>query len=479
MLSLSITILVACPTAALAAPGSGMDGQWVAESLAPLVPAAAAQNWPSFRGPKASGVADGQNLPEKFGGETAENVRWKTRIPGLAHSSPIVWGDRVFLTTAVSSRGPASFKPGLYGAGDASDDRGAQQWKVLCLNKRDGRVLWERTAFDGVPREKRHIKATYANATPATDGNTVVAFFGSQGLHAYQVDGKPMWERNLGVLDAGAYDAPDYEWGTASSPIIYKDRVIVQCDVQPKGARKQAPGDDRPTSFLAAFDLKTGKPLWRAERDELPSWGTPNVYEGAGGIELVTNASNFIRGYDPASGQEIWRLGGSSKITTPTPVFADGLIVVASGRRPEAPIFVIRAGARGDISLKDGATSNAHVTWSRMQRGSYMPTPLIYQGLLYVLNNNGIFDCYDLKSGEEVYRERITHRGLGFSASPVAADGRIYISGEDGDVFVVKAGRKFELNATHAMGEPLMATPALSDGTLILRGQNHVFAVSR
>ena len=421
--------------------------------------------WPSFRGRDASGVADGQNLPLSWNAPKGEHIKWKTRIPGLAHSSPIVWGARVFVTTAISSaRGDGSFRHGLYGDGDASDDTSSQQWKLFALDRATGKVLWERTAYEGVPRERRHVKATYANATPATDGRYVVAFFGSQGLYAFDMQGRQLWKKDLGVLNAGAYDIPSYEWGTASSPIIYKDTVVVQCDMQTG-------------SFLLASDIKTGKTLWKTPREELPSWGTPTVYTGAGRAEIITNASNFIRGYDPQTGRELWRLGGSSKITAPTPIFSGDLIVVASGRRPEAPIFVIRAGASGDITLAKGESSNKSVAWSKQGRGSYMPTPLIYRGHLYVLSNQGVFDCYDLRTGAEVYRERLPHQGGGFSASPVAADGRIYLSSEDGEMFVVKAGAKFELLARNPMGELLMATPAIAAGTMFVRTQHHLFAV--
>jgi outer membrane protein assembly factor BamB len=423
-------------------------------------------NWPSFRGDHAAGVAERQNLPDRWDGAKGANIKWKTAIPGLAHSSPVVWGDRIFVTTAVSSRGGDSFKHGLYGAGTASEDRSAHQWKLYALDKKTGRIIWERTAYEGVPREKRHIKASYANSTPATDGRYVVAFFGSQGLYCYDLNGKLAWKKDLGVLDAGAYDAPDYEWGNASSPIIYKNMVIVQCDTQKE-------------DFLIAADIKTGETVWKTAREEFSSWGTPTIYPGKQRTELVTNASNFIRGYDPETGKELWRLGGSSKITAPTPVYSNDLIVVASGRRPEAPIFVIRAGASGDITLGKDQSSNKHVAWSRQQRGSYMPTPLIYGDHLYVLGNAGLLDCYDLKTGAEVYRQRIEHHGGGFSASPVASDGKIYLLGEDGDIFVVKAGPQYELLATNPMGELLMATPAITSGMMIVRGQHHVFAISR
>jgi outer membrane protein assembly factor BamB len=423
----------------------------------------ASGSWPSFRGPQASGVADGQHLPELWDVKTGENILWRTPIPGLAHSSPVVWGDRIFVTSAVSSNPNATFRPGLYGDGDASEDRSRHRWTIYAVDKRSGRIEWERVAFEGEPRDKRHIKSTYASATPATDGRIVVAWFGSQGVHAYGVDGKPLWKVDVGRIDVGAYDIPTFEWGPASSPIIWNDLVLLQCDTQAD-------------SFLLALDVATGKTVWKADRDELPSWGTPTVAATRDGPELVTNASKFIRGYDPRTGRELWRLGGSSKITAPTPIFGNGLFVVASGRAPERPLFAVRAGARGDITLRNGAGSDA-IAWSKTGRGSYMPTPLGYNGILYVLANNGVFDAYDLETGEEIYRQRLPHVGSGFSASPVAADGRIYLANEDGEMLVIAAGREFRHLATNVMGELLMATPALSDGAMYVRSSASLFSI--
>ncbi|HEX2272160.1 MAG TPA: PQQ-binding-like beta-propeller repeat protein, partial [Pyrinomonadaceae bacterium] len=429
-------------------------------------PATSSGSWPSFRGPNASGVAEGQNLPDQWNGKSGENILWRTAIPGLAHSSPVVWGNRVFVTSAVSSDPKATFKPGLYGDGDASKDLSQHRWMIYALDKKSGKIVWERIAYEGQPREKRHIKATYANSTPATDGRIVVAWFGSQGVHAYDVNGRFLWKVDLGRIDAGAYDIPTYEWGTASSPIIWNDLVILQCDTQTD-------------SFMIALNAKTGETVWKTDRDEIPSWGTPTVASTSKGEELITNASNFIRGYDPRTGKELWRLGRSSKITAPTPIFDGDVLVVASGRGPERPIFVVKAGARGDLTLPEGKTSSDNVIWSRTGRGSYMPTPLIYNGILYVLANNGTFDAYDLKTGTELYRQRLPVIGSGFSASPVAADGKIYLTNEDGEIIVVAAGPKFSHLATNTMGELLMATPALSDGVMYVRSANSLFAVGR
>jgi outer membrane protein assembly factor BamB len=429
-------------------------------------PSASKGSWPSFRGPQASGIAEQQNLPERWNGKTGENILWHTPIPGLAHSSPIVWGNRIFITSAVSSEPNASFRPGLYGDGDASKDRSSHRWMIYAVDKRTGKVVWERAAHQGEPLEKRHIKSTYANSTPATDGRIVVAWFGSQGVHAYDVNGRFLWKVELGRLDVGAYDIPTYEWGPASSPIIWNDLVIVQCDTQTD-------------SFLLALDAASGKTIWKTDREEIPSWGTPTVVDTPAGPQLVTNASNFIRGYDPRTGKELWRLGRSSKITAPTPIFADGVFVVVSGRGPERPIFVVRPNSRGDLTLPESKTDSEAIVWSKTGRGSYMPTPLVYNGILYVLGNNGLFDAYDLKSGAEIYRQRLPLVGSGFSASPVAADGKIYLSNEDGEILIVAAGQKFSHVGTNSMGELLMATPALSDGVMYVRSAASLFAIGR
>jgi outer membrane protein assembly factor BamB len=375
-----------------------------------------------------------------------------------------VWGQQIFVTSAVSSAAKATFRPGLYGDGDASDDRSRQRWMIFAIDKRTGQIAWERVAFEGEPIDKRHMKSTYASATPATDGRIVVAWFGSQGVHAYDVNGNFLWKVDLGRMNLGAYDIPTYEWGPASSPIIWNGLVILQCDTQAD-------------SFLLALKAETGEVVWKTAREELPSWGTPTIATTSAGPLLVTNASNFIRAYDPRTGKELWRIGGSSKITAPTPVFGDDLVVVASGRGPERPIFVIRPGAHGDLTLPNGRTTSDSVVWSRTGRGPYMPTPLIYQGLLYVLANNGVFDAYHLRTGDEIYRQRLDPVGSGFSASPIATDGKIYLSSEDGEMFVIAAGREFKQLAVNSMGELLMATPAFSDGVMYVRSAESLSAI--
>jgi outer membrane protein assembly factor BamB len=434
--------------------------------LAAPRPAAPPLNWPSFRGPGASGVADGQAPVAAWDGENAVNVRWKTPIPGLGHSSPIVWGDRIFLTTAVSSNPDPEFRPGGLRGDNLSTDRTVQAWKVLALDKWTGRILWERTAHEGVPRGQRHLKSTFATPTPATDGRRVVAFFGSEGLYCYDADGSLMWKKDLGPIGHFGY-------GFASSPIIYRDIVIIQSDTNTD--KKQ----DRPSSFIAAFDLADGRERWRTPRDEddRASFATPTMYEGTGRPQIIANGGTRARAYDPATGKEIWSLSAPSDIVTPTPVVSRDLVFVMSGNTGYQPIFAIRPNAIGDVTLKPGQESNDFVAWSSTRGGSFTPTPIVYGDYLYSINVSGIVGCYDAKTGARQYLQRLQHGGSGFSSSPVAADGRLYFASEDGDVFVVKAGPQFELLSTNAMGEVIMATPAISGGLIFIRTLRHLFAI--
>ena len=424
---------------------------------------AQAQNWPSFRGPQASGVSDAHALPATWDAEKSINVRWKTPIPGLAHSSPVVWGDRIFLSTAISSAENLSYVPKDRGIGLAQDDA-KHSWRIYCLDKNSGRILWERVAHEGVPRVKRHVKATQANATPVTDGKYVVALMGSEGMFAYDFDGKLLWKRDLGVLNPGLYEDKTSEWGHAASPVIYKNLVIVQCD----GHRQ---------SFIAAFNLKDGQQVWRTERGEITSWSTPAIYESKGGAELIANGGHYIRGYDPLTGKELWRFAdGDTQVKQQVPIIAHELIYMAGGYPPGRPIYAFRPGARGDVSLKEGEEKNRFVAWRTSKGSPYTTTPIVYGDYFYVCSDNGVFSAYHAKTGEMIYQERLPSS---FSASPVAGDGKLFAPSEDGDVYVVKAGTKFELLATNPMGEALMATPAIVGEIILLRGQRHLFAIAQ
>jgi outer membrane protein assembly factor BamB len=423
---------------------------------------AQAQNWPQFRGPGATGVTEGLAKPAKFDAPASQNVRWKTAIPGLSHASPVVWGNKVFVVTAVSA-GKDETRFGLFGDVAPVKDDPKHTWKVYALDKATGKILWEQTAYEGIPKVKRHPKSTHAASTPATDGKYLIVNFGSEGLYAYDLNGKLKWKTDLGVLDAGWFYDADYQWEYGSSPIIYKNLVFVQADIQKN-------------SFIAAYDLKTGKEVWKTAREEIPSWGSPTIYEGKTRTELITVGPKAIRAYDPATGKELWKLGPMSEITTPTPFVAFDLIFVTSGYAPIQPIYAIRPGGNGDLSLKDGKESNDFVAWSKQRGGPYMPTPIVYGDLLYTCSNQGVLTAYNAKTGERVYQERLGGTGGAFTASPVASDGKIYLSSEDGDVFVVKTGPKYELLSKNPVGEVMMATPAVSDGLLIVRTVSHLFA---
>ncbi|HWN09187.1 MAG TPA: PQQ-binding-like beta-propeller repeat protein [Pyrinomonadaceae bacterium] len=420
-------------------------------------------NWPQFRGPGATGVSEGGPAPATWNAEKATNLKWKTAIPGLGHSSPVTWGNKIFVTTAVSSAAKDETRFGLYGDVAPVKDDPKHTWKVYALDSQTGKILWERVASEGMPKVKRHPKSTHADSTPVTDGKYLVALFGSEGLFCYDLKGKLLWKQNLGVLDSGWFYDADYQWEHGSSPIIYKNLVIIQADVQKD-------------SYIAAYDIKTGKQVWKTVRDEISSWGTPTVYEGKARAELIANGSKAVRGYDPLTGKELWRLSPNSEITTPTPFVAHDLIFVTAGYTPIQPIYAIKPGANGDISLKEGTESNEFIAWSKKRGGPYMPTPVVYGDYLYTCSNQGVLTAYNARTGERIYQERLGGKGGAFTASPIASDGKIYLSSEDGDVFVVKAGAKYELLATNPVGEVMMATPAMSGGVFIVRGVKHLFA---
>ena len=435
-------------------------------------PAGAQTNWPSFRGANADGIARGAATATVWNVEKSENVLWKKAIPGLGHSSPIIWGDRLFVTTAVNQRKTAPLKVGLYGEPASAEDNDVQQWKIFCLNKRTGEILWDKTAHEGVPKLKRHPKATHANCTMATDGTNVVAFFGSEGLYCYDMDGHPRWQKDWGTLRTSPMvynDAPDpqgvdLEWGFASSPIIYSNRVFVQCDVLTNG-------------FVAALDLADGKEVWRTRRDDTATWSTPNVCAEGPRPQLIVNGWKHMGGYDLRTGEEIWRMSGGGDCPVPTPIVWNGLIFLMSAHGPRRPIYAVRTDAVGDVSLRDGASTNRYVAWSALRGGSYMQTPLIYGDYLYSCHVDGILSCYEARTGKQMYKERLGTGGDGFTASPVASEGKLYFTSEQGSVFVVKPGADFTVLATNQMGEVCMATPAISEGTIFFRTQGHVVAV--
>jgi len=439
----------------------------------PLVLAAVFQdsstvNWPSFRGSDAGGVATA-DLPLSWNADPAagppKNIHWKTAIPGLSHSSPIVWGDRLFVATAIRSEGEAPLKIGLYGSGDSAQDDTEQQWAIYALDRNSGKVLWKQIALRGTPRSRRHPKATHANTTLSTDGKRLVAFFGSQGLFVYDLQGELLWKKDLGVLDSGPHDTT-LQWGHASSPVLADDKIVLQCD-QKKG------------SFLAVLSLQDGKELWRVDRGSVStqSWATPTVLRSEGRAQVVCNGWPFIASYNLMTGEEFWRLKSGGDIPTPTPVYARGLIFIANAHGGEEPLYAVRPQASGDISLGVGQSSNEGVAWSEIRNGAYMQTPLIVEDYVYSCSDRGVLKVYEAASGQLQYTQRLGSGGTGFTSSPVAAGGRVYFAGEEGEVYVVKAGPRYELLGVNRLAEIVLASPAIAGNALYYRTRGHVLSI--
>lgn len=425
----------------------------------------AGDQWPSFRGPQASGIAANAKPPANWNGETGVNIRWRTAVPGLGHSSPVIVDDRIYLTTADNGKGDDLLRIGLYGESPDHPENDVFAFKVLCYSAKDGKLIWERTAHSGVPKVKRHVKSSHANATISADGKHLLAFFGSEGLYCYTKDGELLWKKDFGILDAGAFNAPEIQWGFGNSPLIYQDKAIILADVNN-------------IAFLTVLDLATGKELWRKSRDENPTWCTPTVVEHKGRTQILVNGYKHIGGYDLTDGTEIWKLHGGGDIPVPTAVVGKGMVFITNSHGPGRPIYGISLDAQGDISLADGQTANQYVRWCHPRYGAYMPTPILVGDYLYSPNNNGILTCIQAETGEIIYRERIGGGGNAYSASPVSADGKLYFASEEGEIHVVKAGPKYEYLGSNPMGGVLLATPAIAGDMLFVRTNKDLFGVA-
>ncbi|HMG34896.1 MAG TPA: PQQ-binding-like beta-propeller repeat protein [Blastocatellia bacterium] len=424
------------------------------------------QNWPQFRGPDGRGIAEGFPTAATWNADAQagklSGVSWRAEIPGLGHSSPIIWGDRMFVGTAVRLSGKASLRIGYYGDVKAAQDNDEQRWMVLCLDKKTGKKLWERVIRTAKPLTERHEKSSHANTTLITNGRQLVAFFGSEGLYCFDLNGKLLWNKDLGVINNSWHGIG---WGYSSSPALFHDRIVLLCD-------------DPKDPFVAAFDLSNGKEVWRTSRKGAceGSWGTPMVVNDGARIQVVTNGWPYIVSYDLQGGKELWRLRGGGDIPIPTPFLADGLIVICNAHGGKSPLFAVRPTAQGDISLKEGSTSNDSVAWSVPNGGSYISTPIVYKGYIYLANFNGVLRCYDFKTAQKIYEQRLG-ADAACSSSLVAADDKIYCATEDGTVHVIKAGPKLEILSKNQMGEPCLATPAISQGVLYFRTASNVIAI--
>lgn len=425
----------------------------------------AERQWPGYRGYLASGVLDNANLPETFDFTSGKNILWKTEIPGMGLSSPVIWGNKIFITSAISAEDNKGIKIGLYGDVTPVNDSSVHEWKVYCIDKKSGRTIWDQTSYKGVPKIKRHPKSTHANSSVATDGKYVVAFFGSEGLYCYDMNGKLQWQKNLGVLKSVFFIMKNAEWEFASSPVIYKGKLIIQCDVLEN-------------SFLAAYDVKTGKELWKTMRDEFPGWCTPNIYTSGGKDFVAVNGYKLRGGYDLETGKEVWRMSGGGDIQIPTPIIGKDLIYFNSAHGKSSPILAIRKDASGDLTFKGNETSSTYVKWSIPRGGSYMHTMLLYNNHLYNVDWNGAVKCLDPETGKEIFSGKLGS-AKSFIASPVASDGRIYIVDEQGTVYIISAGNSLEQLAEIPMNDISLVAPAITDGMIIFRTQKYLFAAGK
>lgn len=419
------------------------------------------QEWPQFRGPGSTGVAaDNPLLPETW--STTENVAWKTAIPGHGWSSPIAWGDRIFLTSVIAAGNTEAPRKGLYLQGERPAPNIEHRYVVYAIDFATGTIAWQREVHRGFPPGARHLKNTFASETPATDGSRVYAAFGNVGVFAFDFAGKPVW--SFAIEPRPTRNG----WGTASSPVVHDGRVYFV-------------NDNEDASYLVALDAGTGKVLWRAERPKETNWSTPYVWTHAGRTEIVVNGTSAIRAYG-LDGAPLWHARPSSTHVITTPFSAFGLLYVTSGYvgDPTRPVYAIRPGGSGDISLNTGETSNASIAWSLPQGGTYNVSPLVYGDYFYTLFDRGFFTCHDARTGKEIYTKvRLDPTASGFTASPWAYNGKIFALSEDGTTYVIQAGPEFKVLGQNVLDEFTMASPAVHRDSLLIRTASALYRISR
>lgn len=441
--------------------------------MAETNPIASKTDWPSFRGRDAQGVADGYKLPVAWNVDPDQaevvGVLWQSEVPGLGHSSPVVKDNQVFIATAIADQGDAPLQVGRGGRPDAADDNGQQSWVVLSYDKRTGKELWRSVAHRGIPRATRHAKATHANTSVAVHDDRLVAFFGSEGLHCFDLQGNLLWSRDLGVINISKYGIG---WGYASSPAIHKDRIAVICD-------------DPSQPFVAVLRLADGEEIWRSKRDDdcERSWGTPAIFSHGSRTQVVINGWPWIVAYDFENGKELWRIHGGGDNPVPTPFEAHGAIYITNAHGAMSPIYAVNPQASGDITPADEPAQEPNepghepgIVWSTMRGGSYMSTPVVYGDYLYLGSSSGVLRCLHARTGQTVYEKRLGS-GASLIASLVAGDGKIYCASENGTVYVVAAGPEFKILARNPMGHPCFASPAISAGVIYFRTTKSLVAV--
>lgn len=440
--------------------GAGIVGTVVLLTLCGGDPNAAAGQWPQFRGPQAGVVADDPALPDRW--STAENVVWATAVPGLGWSSPIVWNDQIFVTSVISSGASTPPKPGLYAGTLLYDSKAPHRWMVYAVDFVTGKIRWQRELRNIVPPGPKHLKNSFASETPVTDGERLYVYFAGIGLFALRMTGEVVWSREMPSAKVRG------GWGTGASPALLGDRLYVV-------------NDNDTGSFIAAFDKRTGNDLWRVNRDEGSNWATPFVWKHDLRTEIVTAGTDKVRSYD-LDGTLLWELTGMTWITIPTPFASDGLLYLTAGYPGDLlrPVYAIRPGASGDISLKDGETSNAYIAWFHNQLGPYHPSPLVYQGRYYTLFDRGFLSSHEAGTGKQIYgRQRISADASGFTASPWAYNDKIFALSEDGDTYVIQAGSEFKLLGKNSLNDMTLATPAIARGSVIIRTQSTLYRIAK
>ena len=418
-----------------------------------------AQEWPRFRGNDAGVAADDPALPETW--SQTENVAWTRPIPGIGWSSPVVWGDHVFVTSVVNTAQQEPPKPGFY-LGDWPASRAPHRWMVYDIDFRTGAVRWEREVNGAPPGKAKHLKNSYASETAVTDGERVYFYFANAGLYAFDFSGKPVWSKPIGPFKTRN------NWGTGASPVLHRDRIYVVNDNDEK-------------SFFAAYDKRTGKEAWKVEREAGTNWATPYIWENKQRTEIILPGFKGSRSYD-LNGKILWEFKGMSTIAIPTPFSKFDLLYIASGYVGDQhrPVYAIRPGASGDISLKQGETSNQFIAWYLPQGGPYNPSPIIYGDYYYTLLDRGFFTAHDARTGKEVYgKQRIDPAAGAFTSSPWAYNGKIFCLSEDGDAFVIQAGTEYKLLGKNSLDEMCMATPAIARGSLIIRTASKIYRISK
>lgn len=425
------------------------------------------EHWPQFRGMMGRGFGLGAAPPTTWNGSEGINVAWKTPIPGLGTSSPVVWGNRIFITTAVQESDQGGFRTGPYGDVESVESSGECSYRLICLDRESGNLLWEKEAARQIPAVKRHAKSSHANPTPATDGRHVLAFFGEAGLHCYDLEGSLLWSRNLGALDSGWFYDRSYQWGFGSSPCIFEDTVYVQCDVQ-----------DEP--FIAALDIETGEFRWRTSRTEIPTWSSPIAFTAKDGTPMViATGTKTTAAYHARTGECLWTMGGFSEIVVPTPQVLPELSVLTSGYAPVQPLLALRHTARGELKIPESPPADSPFLWAQMRGGPYMPTPIVTSDRILVLDNGGILTGIDLATGKRLFRQRLRgEKATAYTASPVASGSHLYCTSEEGLTYVVAMDEKGTVIAQNDLGEAVLASPAIANGKIFLRGEKHLYCIA-